>query len=65
VIVRDHHAENGYFDMDPCNLHDGEAEIVADQLTAALERGLAGEIPATRIPDRRSARFARMLDWPD
>jgi D-glucosaminate-6-phosphate ammonia-lyase len=65
VIVRDHHAENGYFDMDPCNLHDGEAEIVADQLAAALERGLAGEIPATRLADRRSARFARMLDWPD
>ena len=65
VIVRDHHAENGFFDMDPCNLHDGEAEIVADQLVAALELGLAGRIPATSLPDRRSARFARMLEWPD
>lgn len=65
VIVRDHHAENGFFDMDPCNLHDGEAEIVADQLAATLERGLAGQIPATRLPDRRAARFERMLDWPD
>lgn len=65
VIVRDHHAENGFFDMDPCNLHDGEAEIVADRLVAALELGLAGRIPATSLPDRRSARFARMLEWPD
>src|SRR5918996_568396 len=65
VIVRDHHAENGFFDLDPCNLHDGEAEIVADQLAAALERGLAGKIPATSLPDRRGARFARMLEWPD
>jgi D-glucosaminate-6-phosphate ammonia-lyase len=65
VIVRDHHAENGFFDLDPCNLHDGEAEIVADQLVAALEHGLAGKIPATRVADRRAARFARMLDWPD
>jgi D-glucosaminate-6-phosphate ammonia-lyase len=65
VIVRDHHAENGFFDMDPCNLHDGEAEIVADRLVGALERGLAGHIAATSLPDRRGARFTRMLDWPD
>ena len=65
VIVRDHHAENGFFDMDPCNLHDGEAEIVADRLVAALELGLARQIPATSLPERRSARFARMLEWPD
>ena len=65
VIVRDHHAENGFFDMDPCNLHEGEAEIVADQLAAALEQALAGEIAATSLADRRSARFERMLEWPD
>jgi D-glucosaminate-6-phosphate ammonia-lyase len=65
VIVRDHHAENGFFDLDPCNLHDGEAEIVADRLAAALARGLAGDVPATRLGDRRSARFERMLAWPD
>jgi D-glucosaminate-6-phosphate ammonia-lyase len=65
VIVRDHHAENGFFDMDPCNLHDGEDEIVADRLVATLERGLAGEVPATRLASRRAARFARMLEWPD
>ncbi len=65
VIVRDHHAENGFFDLDPCNLHDGEAEVVAEQLAAALSRGLAGEISATRVADRRAARFARMLEWPD
>jgi D-glucosaminate-6-phosphate ammonia-lyase len=65
VIVRDHHAENGFFDLDPCNLHDGEAEIVADLLAATLARGLAGEIPMTRLADRRRARFERMLAWPD
>jgi D-glucosaminate-6-phosphate ammonia-lyase len=65
VIVRDHHAENGFFDMDPCNLHDGEAAVVADQLTKTLERALADEIPATSLAARRAARFAAMLDWPD
>jgi L-seryl-tRNA(Ser) seleniumtransferase len=65
VIVRDHHAENGFFDLDPCNLHDGEAEVIADRLVKTLQRGLAGEIPATPLADRRAARFARMLEWPD
>lgn len=65
VIVRDHHAENGFLDLDPSNLHDGEAEIVADQIGDALERGLAGQILATRLPDRRAGRFERMLAWPD
>jgi D-glucosaminate-6-phosphate ammonia-lyase len=65
VIVRDHHAENGFFDLDPCNLHDGEAGTVADLLVATLARGLAGEIPVTRLVDRRRARFERMLAWPD
>jgi hypothetical protein len=51
--------------MDPCNLHDGEAEIVADQLAKTLERGLAGQIPSTDITLRRAARFAAMLNWPD
>ncbi len=40
VIVRDHQVERGFFDMDPCNLHPGEAEIVARRLSDEL--GKAG-----------------------
>ena len=32
VMVRDYQTDLGYFDLDPCNLHAGEAEIVARQL---------------------------------
>ena len=41
IIVRGHEASRGHFYLDPCNLHDGEAEIVANALNAVL-RGQAG-----------------------
>ncbi|TGV50844.1 hypothetical protein EN803_40760, partial [Mesorhizobium sp. M2D.F.Ca.ET.160.01.1.1] len=36
VIVRNHEVERGHFFLDPCNLHPGEAEIVAERLRAVL-----------------------------
>jgi L-seryl-tRNA(Ser) seleniumtransferase len=36
VMVRDYQTDLGYFDLDPCNLHPGEAEKVAQQLIACL-----------------------------
>jgi L-seryl-tRNA(Ser) seleniumtransferase len=36
VMVRDYQTDLGYFDLDPCNLHPGEAEKVAQQLVAVL-----------------------------
>jgi L-seryl-tRNA(Ser) seleniumtransferase len=65
VIVRDHHAENGFFDLDPCNLHDGEAELVAARILAELARAGRGELPPTDLAARRATRFAAMLAWPD
>ena len=37
VMVRDYQTDLGYFDLDPCNLHPGEAEKVAQQLAACLK----------------------------
>jgi L-seryl-tRNA(Ser) seleniumtransferase len=36
VMVRDYQTDLGYFDLDPCNLHAGEAEKVALQLATCL-----------------------------
>ena len=36
VMVRDYQIDLGYFDLDACNLHPGEAQIVARQLRACL-----------------------------
>jgi len=66
VIVRDHEAEHGFFYLDPCNLHDGEAEVVAERLIAELARARAGNGPPGRsYAERRRARIAGLLRWPD
>ena len=66
VIVRDHEVEHGFFYLDPCNLHPGEAEIVADRIAAELDHArkrnaVSGETPT----QRRARRFERLLRWPD
>ncbi len=59
VIVRDDEIDRGFFELDPCNLHPGEAEIVASRLaqilSAAVPRCLA--TPADAVN--------QLLRWPD
>ena len=66
VIVRDHEVEHGFFHLDPCNLHPGEAGIVAERLGEELDRARRRNAPAaTSLADRRARRLARTLQWPD
>jgi len=66
VIVRDHEVEHGFFQMDPCNLHPGEAERVAERVIAELDTARKRNAPSGRsVAERRAARFARLLRWPD
>lgn len=66
VIVRDHEAEQGFFQLDPCNLHEGEAAIVADRVVAELDTARKRNAPNhTTVADRRAKRFERLLRWPD
>ncbi|TGP25047.1 aminotransferase class V-fold PLP-dependent enzyme [Mesorhizobium sp. M1D.F.Ca.ET.184.01.1.1] len=61
VIVRNHEVERGHFFLDPCNLHPGEAEIVAEQLRAMLT---AKERPVDAMKAARKD-SAGALRWPD
>jgi L-seryl-tRNA(Ser) seleniumtransferase len=63
VIVRDHLIEHGFFDMDPCNLHDGEAEIVATRLGETLEQARAGKIEGRPLADLRRVRTDGLVGW--
>ena len=65
VIVRDHHAEHGFFELDPCNLHDGEAEIVADRITGELERARLHGSPGRSLSELKAEAMRRLLAWPD
>jgi len=66
VIVRDHEVEHGSFYLDPCNLHPGEAAIVADRMIQELEKaqrqGRPGAISAAA---RKARRFEKLMTWPD
>ncbi|PBB19193.1 aminotransferase class V-fold PLP-dependent enzyme [Mesorhizobium sp. WSM4313] len=61
VIVRNHEVERGHFFLDPCNLHPGEAEIVAEQLRAVLT---AKERPSDAMKIARKD-SSGSLCWPD
>ena len=66
VIVRDHEVEHGYFYLDPCNLHPGEAAIVADRLDAELTHARTTNAPiVTTVANRRRRRFDSALRWPN
>jgi len=61
IIVRNHEVERGHFFLDPCNLHPGETEIVADTLKAVL---ISSERPAHALNAPRKDPSA-ILRWPD
>jgi len=61
IIVRNHEVERGHFFLDPCNLHPGEAEIVAERLRAVLT---AAERPAGAMKKPRKD-SSGALRWPD
>ena len=61
IIVRNHEVERGHFFLDPCNLHPGEAEIVAERLRAVLR---AADRPADAMKSPRKE-SSGVLRWPD
>jgi L-seryl-tRNA(Ser) seleniumtransferase len=63
VIVRDHEAEHGLFYLDPCNLHPGEAEQVAEAVAQTLE-AIRGQ-PSPVLEELKARGYERLLAWPD
>ncbi|TPM17212.1 aminotransferase class V-fold PLP-dependent enzyme [Mesorhizobium sp. B2-3-5] len=61
IIVRNHELERGHFFLDPCNLHPGEADIVAERLRAILT---AKDRPADAMKAARKD-SSGALRWPD
>ena len=65
VMVRDDEIGLGFFELDPCNLRDGEAEEVADRLLAELARAREGGGTRTSLAEWRAKRLRARLAWPD
>ncbi|WP_322015237.1 aminotransferase class V-fold PLP-dependent enzyme [Paraburkholderia sp. J12] len=66
VIARDHEAELNYFFLDPCNLHPGEEQIVADRFVEEIGHAQRASEPiVTPFHQRDARRQAARLRWPD
>jgi L-seryl-tRNA(Ser) seleniumtransferase len=63
VFVRDDEIRHGYFELDPCNLRDEEAEEVAGRIAFEL-RSLRGRAPNS-FPEWQRQRMRARLAWPD
>jgi len=60
IMVRGHQTERGIFWLDPCNLHPGEADIVAAQFSQVLDADRPAN--AMAVPVKSSA---GLVKWPD
>ncbi|HEY8576939.1 MAG TPA: aminotransferase class V-fold PLP-dependent enzyme [Devosia sp.] len=66
VIVRDHEVEHGHFFLDPCNLHPGQEQLVAERLAEELDRAAhSNAAVATPLDVMWLEREAAILNWPD
>jgi len=66
VIVRDHEVEHGFMYLDPCNLHPGQEETVAERIGEELDTARkSNEIIASPLQERRARRAAYLARWPD
>jgi len=63
IVVRNHEVELGYFQLDPCNLKPGHAEIVANALRELLTDHVAlGQIPED-LASARNGGTEGYLSW--
>ncbi len=65
VMVRDDEIAGGYFELDPCNLSDGEAKDVAERILAELSRCSTEPPRLESFADWSARREAALLAWPD
>ena len=63
VIVRDHEVEQGWIQLDPCNLLDGQVAIVADQLARICDAAAAGHLAEPDETAWRNSSVDAYLSW--
>ena len=66
LIVRGHEVELGYFQLDPCNLAPGQAEIVADILSRILSAApvnLSEEVALHAVRNGDIDAYLKWLSW--
>lgn len=65
IMVRDDEIAEGFFELDPCNLSNDEAEEVATRLRAALASAKAKPRESTSFAEWTAKQRSVRLAWPD
>jgi L-seryl-tRNA(Ser) seleniumtransferase len=63
IVVRDHEVELGYFQLDPCNLAPGQAEIVAATVGEVLKGAAAIRLQPDDHDRQRNGGVAAYQNW--
>ena len=64
IIVRGHETEKGYFQLDPCNLMSGQAELVRDALRQVLTSSEAAAVDEeAALADTRNGGTESYMRW--
>jgi L-seryl-tRNA(Ser) seleniumtransferase len=59
IIVRDHHVDLEFFDLDPCNLRDGDVEVIVSRFAGLSDELLAAPPQPSGDPGPRMANYDR------
>lgn len=65
VYTREDHLEHEIVLLDPCNVSDQEAKIVAGMITEVLTRAKAKSVPRESWAERKDRSQRGAADWPD
>ena len=65
IIVRDHEVEQGFFFLDPCNLHPQQEHTVAAAITHICNDAARNPQPGQTLAERQAGKSAGTVSWPD
>ena len=65
IMVRDELVEQGFFLLDPCNLHRDEERVVAATIARVCQSAVNNPLPPRSMVERHTANELAALSWPD
>ncbi|QDY70772.1 aminotransferase class V-fold PLP-dependent enzyme [Qingshengfaniella alkalisoli] len=63
IVARDHEIEQGWFQLDPCNLHEGDEDIVARRLMEVLDAARNGALVEPDLDLKRNGSVNAYMNW--
>lgn len=65
IMVRDDMVDQGFFFLDPCNLHQDQELIVAAAIVGICQSAINNPTASQSLVERRAGKIRAVLSWPD